>query len=239
LLAILFGICMAILASVIHFFQNKGSRKFSAGIVALLVLTLGGVFAAYPAMAVSRTAELHSDMIKYKRKQAKTKKGITKDQRKYVETNKTVSYLFSGRTVYFENAAQNFAKATPAQKIFGMGYATSFKSEKKAKLVEMDYVDIFFQFGFIGTIVYLAPLLYCLIYLIGLFLMKFKAMWSFKWAMLVSGVVLGFGMALMTGHVIEAPSVSIYFVSILSYAMLNARIFIRTKEDPYTIDVED
>jgi len=46
-------------------------------------------------------------------------------------------------------------------------------------------------------------------------------------------------MALMTGHVIEAPSVSIYFVSILSYAMLNARIFIRTKENPYTIDVED
>lgn len=239
LLAIVFGICMAILASIVHFFQNKGSRKFSAGIVALLVLTLGGVFAAYPAMAVSRTAELHSDMIKYKRKQAKTKKGITKDQRKYVETNKTVSYLFSGRTVYFENAAHNFAKATPAQKIFGMGYATSFKSEKKAKLVEMDYVDIFFQFGFIGTIVYLAPLLYCLIYLIGLFLMKFKSMWSFKWAMLVSGVVLGFGMALMTGHVIEAPSVSIYFVSILSYAMLNARIFIRTKEDPYTIDVEN
>ena len=239
LLAIIVGLCMAILAAVIQFFRNKGNRKFSAGIVALLVVTLGGVFAAYPAMAVSRTAELHSDMIKYKKKQAKTKKGITKDQRKYVETNKTVSYLLSGRTVYFENAAHNFAKATPAQKVFGMGYATSFKSEKKAKLVEMDYIDIFFQFGFIGTIVYLAPLIYCLLYLIGAFLRKFKDMWSFKWAMLVASVALGFGMALMTGHVIEAPSVSIYFVSILAYAMLNARIFVRTKEDPYTIDVQD
>ncbi|MCS6109319.1 hypothetical protein DWV12_18740, partial [Clostridium botulinum] len=126
-----------------------------------------------------------------------------------------------------------------AQKIFGMGYATKFKSEKKAKLVEMDYIDIFFQFGFLGTIIYLAPLLYCLIYLIGTFLRKFKDMWSFKWAMLVASVALGFGMALMTGHVIEAPSVSIYFVSILSYAMLNARIFLRTNQNPYTIDVED
>lgn len=239
LLAILFGICMAILAAIVQLFQNKGRRKFTAGIVALLVVTLGGIFAAYPAMAVSRTAELHNDMIKYKRKQAKTKKGITKDQKKYVETNKTVSYLLSGRTVYFENAAHNFAKATPAQKVFGMGYATNFKSEKKAKLVEMDYIDIFFQFGFIGTIVYLAPLIYCLIYLLGAFLMNFKYMWSFKWAMLVASVALGFGMALMTGHVIEAPSVSIYFVTILSYAMLNARIFVRTKQDPYTIDVED
>ena len=239
LLAILFGTCMAILAAIIQFFRNKGRRKFTAGIVALLVLTLGGVFAAYPAMAVSRTAELHNDMIKYKKKQAKTKKGITKDQMKYVKTNKTVSYLLSGRTVYFENAADNFSKATPAQKVFGMGYATSFKSEKKAKLVEMDYIDIFFQFGYIGTIVYLAPLLYCLIYLIGAFIRKFKYMWSFKWAMLVASVALGFGMALMTGHVIEAPSVSIYFVSVLSYAMLNARIFIRNNADPYTIDVED
>ncbi|APU72049.1 O-antigen ligase family protein [Companilactobacillus crustorum] len=239
LLAVLFGTCMAILASIVQLFRNKGNRKFTAGIIALLVVTLGGVFAAYPAMAVSRTAELHNDMIKYKKKQAKTKKGITKDQKKYVETNKTVSYLLSGRTVYFENAAHNFAKATPAQKIFGMGYATSFKSEKRAKLVEMDYIDIFFQFGFIGTIVYLAPLIYCLIYLLGLFLMKFKYMWSTKWAMLVSSVALGFGMALMTGHVIEAPSVSIYFVAVLGYAMLNAHIFLRTNEDPFTIDVED
>lgn len=239
LLALLFGTCMAILAAVIQFFQNSSRRKFTAGIVALLVLTLGGIVAAYPAMAVSRTAELHNNMIKYKKKQAKTKKGITKDQKKYVETNKTVSYLLSGRTVYFENASHNFAKATPAQKAFGMGYATSFKKVEKAKLVEMDYIDIFFQFGVIGTIIYLAPLAYCLIYLIGLFLMRFKYMWSFKWAMLVASVAIGFGMALMTGHVIEAPSVSIYFVSILSYAMLNARIFQRTKEDPFTIDVED
>jgi hypothetical protein len=121
LLAILFGTCMAILAAVIHFFQDSSRRKFNAGIVVLLGLTLGGVFAAYPAMAVSRTAELHSDMIKYKKKQAKTKKGITKDQKKYVETNKTVSYLLSGRTVYFENAANNFKKATPAQKIIWYG----------------------------------------------------------------------------------------------------------------------
>ncbi|MFH5810828.1 O-antigen ligase family protein [Companilactobacillus sp. FL22-1] len=239
LLAILFGLCMAILASIIHFFREGGRRRFNAGIVALLVLTLGGVFAAYPAMAVSRTAELHNDMIKYKKKQAKTKKGLTADQEKYVKTNKTVSYLLSGRTVYFENAAQNFSKATPAQKMFGMGYATSYKSEKKAKLVEMDYIDIFFQFGFIGTIIYLAPLIYCLIYLIGTFIRKFKYMWSFKWAMLVSSIALGFGMALMTGHVIEAPSVSIYFVTILSYAMLNARIFINNNQDPDTIDVEE
>ncbi|MQS75888.1 O-antigen ligase family protein [Companilactobacillus halodurans] len=239
LLAILFGTCMSILAAVIRLFQIKGKRKYTVGIIALLVITFGGILAAYPAMAVSRTAELHTDMIKYKKKQAKTKKGITKDQKKYVETNKTVSYLLSGRTVYFENSAHNFSKASLAQKTFGMGYATNYKSDKDAKLVEMDYIDIFFQFGVIGTIVYLAPLAYCLIYLIGAFLRKFKYMWSVKWSMLVSSVAIGFGMALMTGHVIEAPSVSIYFVAILGYAMLNARIFLRTNDDPYTINVED
>ena len=238
LLALLFSICMGILATIVQFFMYKDSRKYFVGIFAMLAITLGGIVVAYPAMAVSKTSELHTEMIKDKKQKAKTKKGITKDQKKYVQTNKTVSYLFSGRTVYFENAAHNFSKATPAQKIFGMGYATSFKHERDAKLVEMDYVDIFFQFGLIGTIVYMVPLLYCLIYLIGTFLRKFKYMWSYKWAMLVASVALGFGMALMTGHVIEAPSVSIYFVSVLAYAMLNAKIFLRTKEDPYTIDVE-
>jgi len=239
LLALLFSLCMGILAGVIQFFQNRGMRKYFAGIVALLVITIGGIIVAYPAMAVSKTAELHTEMIKDKKQKAKSKKGITKDQKKYVETNKTVSYLFSGRTVYFENASQNFAKANVGQKLFGMGYATSFKHERQAKLVEMDYVDIFFQFGVIGTIVYLAPLAYCLVYLLGAFLRKLKYMWSFKWSMLVASVALGYGMALMTGHVIEAPSVSIYFVSILGYAMFNARILLRTNEDPYTIDVED
>lgn len=238
LLALLFSICMGLLATIIQFFMYKDGRKYFAGIFVLLAITLGGIIVAYPAMAVAKTSELHTEMIEDKKQKAKTKKGITKDQKKYVQTNKTVSYLFSGRTVYFENAAHNFAKSTPAQKMFGMGYATSFKREKEAKLVEMDYVDIFFQFGLIGTIVFMAPLAYCLVYLLGAFLRKFKYMWSYKWAMLVASVALGFGMALMTGHVIEAPSVSIYFVSILAYAMLNARIFLRTNEDPYTIDVE-
>ncbi|AUI71754.1 O-antigen ligase family protein [Companilactobacillus alimentarius] len=239
LLALLFSLCLAILASIVQFFRNRDRRKYFAGIFILLAITLGGIIKAYPAMAVARTSELHTEMIKDKKQKAKTKKGITKDQKKYVQTNKTVSYLFSGRTVYFENAAHNFSKSTLPQKVFGMGYATNFKKVQDAKLVEMDYVDIFFQFGVIGTIVYLAPLLYCLIYLIGTFFRKFGSMWSSKWIMLVASVCLGFGMALLTGHVIEAPSVSVYFVSILAYAMLNARIFLRTNEDPYTIDVED
>ncbi|WP_334329813.1 O-antigen ligase family protein [Companilactobacillus sp. HBUAS59699] len=239
LLAVIFGICMGILSTVIQFFRRGASKKLMAFLAGILVITLGGIFLAYPAMAVSRTAELHSEMIKYKKKKAKTKKGLTKDQEKYVKTNKTVSYLLSGRTIYFENASHNFAKATPAQKIFGMGYATNFKKVKNAKLVEMDYIDIFFQFGFLGTLVYMAPLIYCLIYLIGTFFMKFKYMWSYKWSLLVASVALGFGMALLTGHVIEAPSVSIYFVGILAYAMFNARILLRTNEDPYTIGVRD
>ncbi len=238
LIAIVCSICMGLLAAVIQLFRRNSNKKMIATLIGLLVVTLGGIFVAYPMMAVSRTAELHTEMVKYKKKQAKTKKGITKDQEKYIKTNKTVSYLLSGRTIYFENASHNFHKATPAQKIFGMGYATNFKKVKNAKLVEMDYIDIFFQFGFLGTIVYMAPLIYCLIYLIGTFFRKFKHMWSFKWSLLVASVALGFGMALLTGHVIEAPSVSIYFVSILAYAMLNARIFLRTDEDPYTLGVE-
>ncbi|AKP68067.1 O-antigen ligase family protein [Companilactobacillus ginsenosidimutans] len=236
-IAIIFGTIMGLLAAFIQRIHHQGDVKHLNGMIVLMVATLIGIGVAYPMMAVAKTSELHEEMIKDKKKRAKTKKGLNKDQKKYVETNKYVSYLLSGRTIYFENAQHNFSKATPAQKIFGMGYATSFKKVKHAKLVEMDYIDILFQFGFLGAIVYMLPLIYSFIYLLILFFRHFGSMWSFKWAMLVASVLLGFGMALLTGHVIEAPSVSIYFVTSLAFAIYNAKLFNKNKKDPVELDV--
>ncbi|WP_129044563.1 O-antigen ligase family protein [Companilactobacillus metriopterae] len=235
-IAILLGLGIAIIAAIVQRFQNGGSKKLQSGMILLLILTLVGVGVSYPQMAVSRTNELHNEMLKYRKKAGKKK--LTSEQERYVKTNKFVSYIFSGRTIYFEDAANHFSKATPAQKTFGMGYATNYKNAKKAKLVEMDYVDIFFQFGILGSIIYMLPLIYSLIMLIILFFSRFKHMWSYKWSMLVASVCLGFGMAMLTGHVIEAPSVSIYFVSILAFALYNAKLYREKNEDPISIDVE-
>lgn len=237
-IAIIFGTVMGILAAIIQRIQRNGDIKHLNGMILVMVLTLVGIGVAYPTMsAVSKTSDLHEEMIKDKKQRAKTKKGLNKDQKAYIKTNKYVSYIFSGRTIYFENAAHNFSKATPAQKIFGMGYATSFKKVKKAKLVEMDYIDIVFQFGFLGAIVFMLPLIISFIYLLILFFRHFSSMWSYKWAMLVASVLLGFGMALLTGHVIEAPSVSIYFVTSLAFAMYNAKLFNKNRKDPVELDV--
>lgn len=236
-IAIIFGTLMALIAAFVQRIRHQGNIKHLNGMIVLLIATLVGIGVAYPMMAVAKTSQLHEEMIHYKKQRAKTKKGLNKDQKKYVKTNKYVSYIFSGRTIYFENAADNFSKATPAQKTFGMGYATDFKKVKKAKLVEMDYVDIVFQFGILGSIVFMLPLIISFVYLLVLFFRHFGSMWSFKWAMLVSSVLLGFGMALLTGHVIEAPSVSIYFVTSLAFAMYNARLFNKNKKDPVELDV--
>lgn len=236
-LAIIFGTVMGLIAALVQRIRREGNLKHLNGMIVLMICTLIGIGVAYPMMAVAKTSDLHEEMIKYKKERAHTKKGLNKDQKKYVATNKYVSYIFSGRTIYFENAAKNFSKATPAQKVFGMGYATSFKKAKHAKLVEMDYVDILFQFGFLGALIYMLPLIVSFIYLLVLFFRHFASMWSFKWAMLVSSVLLAFGMALLTGHVIEAPSVSIYFVTALAFAMYNARLFNKNKKDPVELDV--
>ncbi|MQS89135.1 O-antigen ligase family protein [Companilactobacillus mishanensis] len=236
-IAIIFGTLMGLIAAIIQRVQRNGSIKRLNGMILLMILTLVGIGVAYPTMAVAKTSQLHEEMIQDKKHRAKTKKGLNKDQEKYVKTNKYVSYLFSGRTIYFENAQHNFHQATPAQKVFGMGYATSFKKVKKAKLVEMDYVDIIFQFGYLGGIIYMLPLIISFIFLLITFFKHFGSMWSYKWAMLVASVLLGFGMALLTGHVIEAPSVSIYFVTSLAFAMYNAVLFHKNKKDPVEIDV--
>ena len=75
----------------------------------------------------------------------------------------------------------------------------------------MDYFDIFFNQGYLGTIVFFAPIAYIALVTIWNLLKNFKKMILDPEILLMGySVFISFGIALLAGHVLVAPAVSIY-----------------------------
>ncbi len=120
-------------------------------------------------------------------------------------------FVFSSRLKFFKNTAKSYQGASIFQKLVGIGYIEHYGTDQVAmKMVEMDYVDIFFRHGVVGFLVYMG------IYgdfLIGAFKGYLKAPREKQITYFLS-IGLSILLALITGHVLVAPAVSI-FVSLL------------------------
>ncbi len=123
--------------------------------------------------------------------------------------------VFSGREKFLQEHKDFFRNAPLSQKLFGMGFGSNYT--KEAKMVEMDFYDVFFAFGIIGALVFIAPLLFFLLQIAINFLRNFKLNFQTENILLGSSIVLGLGVAYTAGHVITAPAVSIYLAFIISY----------------------
>ncbi|MBO1266322.1 O-antigen ligase family protein [Proteiniclasticum sp. SCR006] len=128
-----------------------------------------------------------------------------------------MSLVFSGRDEYFTVRKFIYDRAAPAEKLFGLTqFARTDKEEIKSYIIEIDYFDIFFNFGIIGS------LFYWLIVL-GSLGKSMKRIFR-DWLVLKPGsplpyyicsVILAFGIALFAGHVFVSPSVSFYLAVII------------------------
>ncbi|MFK4998715.1 O-antigen ligase family protein [Bacillus sp. N9] len=66
--------------------------------------------------------------------------------------------MLSSRDISLDMHKEYYANAPSTQKLFGMGYSGNYT--KKPRMIEMDYFDIFFSTGIIGTILFFIPYLY-------------------------------------------------------------------------------
>ena len=127
--------------------------------------------------------------------------------------------VFSSREQYAENYKKEFNEAPLAQKLFGMGYAGNYDvptKEKPLKIVEMDFHDFFYTFGILGFIYLIAPLVYLASKYVLRIIQNFK--YHFNYFTIFTGVsfLLGIGISYTAGHVLTAPSVSIYLGALLA-----------------------
>ncbi len=132
------------------------------------------------------------------------------------------SLIYSDRDKFLKTYKQYYKDAPLSQKLFGMGYAGNYTD--KIKLIEMDFHDLFFAFGIVGFLIYLIPLLYFGIKLFIRMITNFKKIMKVKYMLLASTLVLSLGIGFMSGHVLTAPAVSIFFVVILAYIIVDFEI---------------
>ncbi|SIQ06963.1 O-antigen ligase like membrane protein [Bacillus cereus] len=207
--------------------EGKGFIYLVNTIVAAVVL--GGLLVLTPQTPIAKNMSIHLQIYEYKKsvqeeKDRKEGKVVTEEEHKQGELtdSEMKSLIYSDRDKFLKVYKQYYKEAPLSQKLFGMGYAGNYTT--KMKLVEMDFHDLFFAFGIVGFLMYLLPLLYFGIKIFIRLITNFKKLFSVKHMLLASTLVLSLGIGFMSGHVLTAPAVSIFFVVILAYLIVDLEI---------------
>ncbi|WP_369901627.1 O-antigen ligase family protein [Bacillus manliponensis] len=218
------------------FMQRKDPKKklyLLNGLIATVVFA--GVLAYTPFSPAFKNIGFHFQILDYEEdvKEAKEKEeGKVKEEPKTeeeIQHQKEVkkeeekqALIFSGRQLFQQMYKEYYAEAPMSQKLMGMGYSGNF--EEYPKLIERDFHDWFYAFGIIGFALMLIPFLYFGIRILWALVTRFKEIFTVKYALLGSALGLALGMAFMSGHVLTAPGVSIYFAVILAYLIVDLEI---------------
>lgn len=207
--------------------EGKGFTYLVNTVVAAVIL--GGLFVLTPQTPIAKNMSIHLQIYEYKKsvqeeKDRKEGKVVTEEEHKQGELtdSEMKSLIYSDRDKFLKVYKQYYKEAPLSQKLFGMGYAGNYTT--KMKLVEMDFHDLFFAFGIVGFLMYLLPLLYFGIKIFIRLITNFKKLFSVKHMLLASTLVLSLGIGFMSGHVLTAPAVSIFFVVILAYSIVDLEI---------------
>jgi len=207
--------------------EGKGFTYLVNTIVAAVVL--GGLLVLTPQTPIAKNMSIHLQIYEYKKsvqdeKDRKEGKVVKEEEHKQGELtdSEMKSLIYSDRDKFLKVYKQYYKEAPLSQKLFGMGYAGNYTT--KMKLVEMDLHDLFFAFGIVGFLMYLLPLLYFGIKIFIRLITNFKKLFSVKHMLLASTLVLSLGIGFMSGHVLTAPAVSIFFVVILAYLIVDLEI---------------
>ena len=224
LISVIISFVVAIIVSGVKYYSTK-SRK-SLILLVLFVITLGGSLLASSQMSTTQNLKAHEQLVAQQRRERRKlrhKKHLTKHERmllKNDEVNNTAgSVLLSSRSFYLKNEFNSVKNAPLSQKLFGAGYAGNYR-KGHAKLAEMDFFDVFIEYGIIGSLIVLLPLIISIFIIYRYALMHLKQMFNFQNSMLITSVTLGLGISFISGHVIGSPAVSIYLDIAVAYLVI-------------------
>ncbi|NCU17677.1 O-antigen ligase family protein [Pallidibacillus pasinlerensis] len=122
--------------------------------------------------------------------------------------SKLLTILLSKRNLYIKPVLEDYADAGLFNKLFGLGYAGYYTGEPK--LIEMDFLDLFFAYGLLGFLVICLPLFYIFWRVLRLLFRNVGAFFGTDHILLLVSAGLGLGIAFLAGHVLFAPAVSVY-----------------------------
>ncbi len=131
--------------------------------------------------------------------------------------------IFSSRDKYLAKVAKDYSDDSTLTKFIGKGFVMDDLSTEEIEYVsvEMDFFDVFFRLGIIGTVIYMTPMIALIVILLVSFFKKPLAFFDDEPFGLILALLLSVCLAAIAGHVITAPAVSTYvvvlFVSLYVY----------------------
>ena len=202
LLAFFLILGVIVLIYILYLVKTKLYKRLSLllGIFALFILFLSVYL---PRTAFYKNIEIHLDFL-----------GVESISEVFTDYELFDHFVFSSRLKFFSNTYDSYSKAPLQEKIFGIGYIENYNSDNETtKMIEMDYFDILFRHGIIGFILYISIFIYFLVksikHTISLKNIPYKICMSLSLFLIIL-------LAFMTGHVLLAPSVSIFVALLLT-----------------------
>ena len=177
----------------VYLFKKKQYKKIGLSL-GVVVIGIASLLLILPKTNFYKNIETHLDFL-----------GIHSLHEVFEKEEYIDHFIFSQRLTFFHDRALTYKESNLYQKLFGIGY---LKNGNEDKQIEMDYFDIYYNYGLFGFLIYFITVLNVLYKVL-----EKKGKKSFERYMTEVSVLLMFFLAFFTGHIFTTPAVS--FICIL------------------------
>ena len=148
----------------------------------------------------------------YKEEQKRMEEEYSKEK---ISDDEKKELILNGRDKYLEQKEEKLKKRSLIEKMFGMGYSGYAKNnDGNMVITERDYYDMLFEYGYIGTLTILMPLIIALIKIILSIFKNIKSILYSRNIVIFTILVVLVG-AHISGHTLFAPAVTTYLAYII------------------------
>ena len=192
---------LLLLYAFIHLLKTKKYKYIIISIPILILFAIAAVFLT-PKTAAYKNLKMHLELFEIYTAKDAIKSEVFWDE-----------IVFSQRFMFLDVTKDNYKKSDVPTKLLGLGFVENYNQENEnRKTIEIDYLDIFYRSGIVGTIIYLISIIIAMMNII-----KSKIIINYNNYSIFISVVLAFVLAFFCGHVLTSPAVSI----IISYLLIN------------------
>ncbi|EQK43951.1 putative membrane protein [[Clostridium] bifermentans ATCC 638] len=148
-------------------------------------------------------------------------------------TESGLDALLSNRDAFAQEVKTRFKNGTITEKLIGIGHVIiNIQGEMHTdKTIELDFQDIFYRHGIIGSSLYFAPFLIIMGIIIRGLIINIKNLKDIDTFVCIVSLLLGLGIASFAGHVLTAPGVSIYII--IPMIMLYNKVYYGDDKNEY------
>lgn len=194
ILAFILSVCFVIVWIIKKLWEKK-KKKFIFAIVGVFLILISSVIIILPKTTFYKNIKVHLEYL-----------GINNVEDILKNPYNIDHFIFSQRLTFLNTRHKQYIESSIYEKNVGIGYNIN---NKKARIVEIDYYDVFYSHGIIGTILFFSPYLYVLFNIL-----KKERKDYFAYIKKIS-IFLICILSFFTGHIIISPSVSTFAALII------------------------